>query len=185
KKYRGKSLKIFPTYGDSATAGTCDLAVVELADEVKGISPAVINTAFNELGANVVGVGFGASGIAGKPSTVKFRNKKIAGENIIDSLAGYELNGVSTLLQCDFDHPTNAECNQMGTALPRPLEYICTGGDSGGGLFRQTVNGWELVGICSGSAVNIDRLMKTGYYGQVMSWTRVSVFNDWIFENFR
>ena len=61
-----------------------------------------------------------------------------------------------------------------------PLEYMCGGGDSGGGLFRQTQGKWELIGICSGADIDVEQLMKTGYYGQQMHWTHVSLFADWI-----
>jgi len=68
----------------------------------------------------------------------------------------------------------------MGSAKPLPLEYTVAGGDSGGGLFRKNKGKWELIGICSGSEINIDKLMKVGYYGQSMNWVRVSVFEKWI-----
>jgi secreted trypsin-like serine protease len=74
--------------------------------------------------------------------------------------------------------------DKTGIHVPRPLEYICSGGDSGGGLFRQKGNGWELIGICGGGGGGVDLqiLMKTGYYGQKMSWTRLSPFTSWIAE---
>ena len=180
KRYQGKSLEIYPTSPDSLTNGKCDIAVIELKEVVKFISPARISNSFNELHSNVVGVGFGSSGIASQPQTVAFYNKKIAGENVIDSLAGFILDGKPTILMCDFDHPTRKDCNKMGSSQPRPLEYISSGGDSGGGLFRQSKTGWELIGITSGGGVNIEQLMKTGYYGQIMDFTRVSVFANWI-----
>lgn len=73
----------------------------------------------------------------------------------------------------------------MGSATPRPLEYICGGGDSGGGLFRQIENHWELIGICAGSSTDIPQLLKTGYYGQIMSWTRIAGFEKWITEHIK
>jgi hypothetical protein len=180
KRYQGKSLKIYPSYLDSLSKGKCDIALIELKEVVKNISPAKISNSFDELHSNIVGVGFGASGIASQPQTLAFHNKKMAGENVIDSLSGFVLNDKPTILMCDFDHPTRKDCNKMGSSQPRPLEYSCSGGDSGGGLFRQSKTGWELIGITSGSGVNVEQLMKTGYYGQINEFTRVSVFANWI-----
>ena len=137
----------------------------------------------DELHAHVTGVGFGVSGKADKPESVVPLSKKIGGQNVIDSIAGYAYIGHPTLLMCDFDHPVNAACNRMGSANPRPLEYITGGGDSGGGLFRESDGEWELVGICSGADTDIETLLSTGYYGQTMTWTRVSVFDNWISAN--
>jgi hypothetical protein len=178
--YGAKTLKVFPTYLDSTSKKYCDLVLIELWEKVPAIVPARLGTSFNELNSDVTGVGYGASGPANEPQNVKGFGKKIAGENIIDSLSGYVLNGKATLLMADFDHPTDKTCNRMGSATPKPMEFMVAGGDSGGALFMNTNNGFELIGITSGGGVEIPRLMKTGYYGHIMAWTRVSVFNDWI-----
>lgn len=180
QKVKVKNLLLHPNYLDSLTKGSCDMALLELEEPLKNITPAKVNTAFDELNSNVVGVGYGASGPANRPDLVSLQNKKIAGENVIDSIGGKKYLGLETILVCDFDHPTRNDCNKSGSPIPRPLEYICSGGDSGGGLFRQKNNTWELIGICSGSSVNINQLMKTGYYGQTMEWTRVSLFTNWL-----
>ena len=78
KRYQGESLKVFPAYLDSITKGKCDIALIELKELVTNIQPASLCNSFTEFQFNVVGVGFGASGIANKPQTVKLRNKKIA-----------------------------------------------------------------------------------------------------------
>ncbi|MBS1560245.1 MAG: trypsin-like serine protease [Bacteroidetes bacterium] len=180
QKIKAKRLVLHPNYLDSATNGSCDLALIELERPVTRVSSAALNARYDEFHSVVVGVGYGASGPAHKPDLVGLFGKKIAGENVIDSLGGLKYLDRETLLMCDFDHPTNAECNRIGSATPRPLEYVCAGGDSGGGLFRQRDGTWELIGICSGSNLDVDRLMKTGYYGQQMQWTRVSAFRDWV-----
>jgi len=179
-KVKVKSFTIYPNYLDSLNKGSCDIAIIELEQPITTISPARINKDFDELKSNVIGVGFGASGPANKPELIQSSMKKIAGENVVDSLTGYKLNGYETILSCDLDHPTRKDCNKMGSSVPRPLEYVTSGGDSGGGLFRQKDKRWELVGICCGRGVNIDQLNKSGYYGQIMDWTRVSAFADWI-----
>lgn len=180
QRFQAKRIVLHPAYLDSATKGDCDVALIELEKACKEVKPARMNTAFDELGAAVVGVGFGASGIASDPETVALRNRKIAGENVIDSIGGHLYAGLPASMFCDFDAPGRTDCNVMGSAKPRPLEYICGGGDSGGGLFRKKEGAWELIGICTGSYFELERLLKTGYYGQTMSWTRVSVFQKWI-----
>lgn len=182
QRYRGKKVAMHPRYADGFDNGNYDLLVIELEKPVKGITPAVLNVRTDEQGCIANGCGFGASGPANKPEEVGQFNKKIAGENVIDSLGGEKVKGKHAQLFADFDHPTRTDCNLMGDAKPLPMEYSVSGGDSGGGLFRQRNGKWELIGICSGSAVDVEKLMQpgVGYYGQSMCWVRVSVFNDWI-----
>jgi secreted trypsin-like serine protease len=179
-KVKVKKIILHPNYLDSLTKGSCDIALIELEQPLESILPAKINTAFDELNSNVVGIGFGASGPANRPDLVNLFNKKIAGENVIDSITGQKYLGFETLLICDFDHPERKDCNKSGSPSPRPLEYISSGGDSGGGLFREKDKKWELIGICSGGGTDFEQLMKSGYYGQTMEWTRVSAFTKWI-----
>lgn len=176
----GKSITIFPAYLDSATKGYCDLALIELDEPVKDIEPAKLNSVYDELGIEAIGVGWGASGKANEPENVGIWFEEIAGQNVIDSIGGYAFHGKPTMMYADMDKVGDATCNIMGSDKPTPLEYVTSGGDSGGGLFRNTKDGWELIGICTGAGVDITRLMKTGYYGQTNGWTRVSVFKDWI-----
>lgn len=175
-----KNLQIHPYYLNPLTLGSCDLALIELEEPLTQVKPARLNTFYNELNAQVVGVGYGVSGIADKPEGVAPHETKIAGENIIDTIGGMHYNGHETLLIGDFDHPTRKDCNKTGKATPQPLEYICAGGDSGGGLFREVDGKWQLIGICSGTSIDVNQLLKSGYYGQIMRWTRVSVFKEWI-----
>lgn len=185
EKLSVKKISLHPNYLDSLTQGSCDIALLELEQPLIEISSAPLSVSFDELESRVVGVGFGASGVADKPQTVKAFRKKIAGENVVDSLAGKDYLGLKTLLVCDFDHPTRTDCNKTGSPIPRPLEYSCSGGDSGGGLFKKNGERWELIGICGGNQINVPQLMKTGYYGQTMEWTRVSVFATWITEQMK
>lgn len=178
-RIKGKRLLIHPKYLDSLAQGTCDIAIIELENTISSITPAKINSSFDELNSNVIGVGYGASGPADQTKLVGDHNKKIAGENTVDTLTGQKYLGFETLLMCDFDHPTRKDCNKIGSHIPKPLEYIGSGGDSGGGLFRKN-GGWELIGIFSSTRIDVNQFIKTQYYGQTMQWTRVSIFKDWV-----
>jgi secreted trypsin-like serine protease len=168
---------IYPAYLDSLTRGSCDLALLELEQAVTAIKPAKMSRTFDELHGDVTGVGYGASGRADELESVYLHNRKIAGQSVVDSLGGPEIESHQTQLFCEFVAPGD----QAAMHTCRPLEYICSGGDSGGGLFRQTEAGWELIGICSGGDVNLPLLLsRKSYYGQSMSWTRVSTFVSWI-----
>jgi len=148
RKVKVKRGVIHPWYLDSLTKGSCDIALLELEQPVTSIEPARMSVTFDELHSDVTGVGYGASGRADKPESVKLEHKKIAGQSVVDSLGGPEFENHKTLLFCEFVAPGDT----TGMHAPRPLEYICSGGDSGGGLFRQTADGWELIGICGGGA---------------------------------
>ncbi|KQC01056.1 trypsin-like serine protease [Pedobacter sp. Hv1] len=183
KVYQAKNIKAYTDYDWQKS--TYDLALIELNEEVINVAPAILNKEKDELGYNIVGVGLGVSGKGKQPEKVVSASLKIAGQNVIDSLGGQKINDQSTLLICDFDQPTNPKLNRIGSAIPTPLEYTCNGGDSGGGMFRLKKGKWELVGICANSEAGIDTILKNGYYGLLMSWTRLSVFNDWIKDNMK
>jgi hypothetical protein len=179
--YKGKMISAFPGFFDTVKKEKPDISVVRLTELVDRVAIPAINSNQDELHAEVIGVGFGASGRADKPETVKQRSLKIAGENVIDSISGFELKGIKCIMYCDFDSPVDTTCNKMGSPTPMPLEYICAGGDSGGGLFKKSSSHLsELLGICTNAPTNITQLMKTGYYGQIMGWTRISAFHSWI-----
>ncbi|MBL7933006.1 MAG: trypsin-like serine protease [Bacteroidia bacterium] len=186
KKHRVRKITMHPTYLDTTSKGACDIAIIELEEPIKDMQAIPVNEKMNELGSSVVGVGYGVFGIADKPNDMgpeKSVSKRIAGQNMIDSIGGDNYQSKPTILFADFDHPTRKDCNKMGSATPLPLEYICSGGDSGGALFRQVNGTWEVIAICSGTPVNVEQLLSTGYYGQIMEWTRLSVFSDWIKAN--
>lgn len=186
KQIAVKGILLHSYYLQDQTKGVCDIAILELAEPVIGIAFPKLNDNTDELNADVIGVGYGASGPANRPDLVALKNKKIAGQNVIDSIGGVELNGLKTLLFADFDHPTDtACCNRIGSSIPKPLEFMTTGGDSGGGLFRKKNNEWELIGITSGGGIELEQFMKSFYYGQIGSYTRVAAIYDWINENIK
>lgn len=184
KYYQARWVIIYPTYLDSMASKTGnvygDLALVELNESVKDIAPAIMNKAYNELSATITGVGYGASGPADKPELVEGHKEKIAGQNVADTLLGPMINGRQSRIACDFDHATRTDCNMLGSAAPVPMEYVWAGGDSGGGVFMQAGGKWLLCGTITGASTDINQLLKTGYYGQQMQFTRLSVFADWI-----
>jgi hypothetical protein len=176
--YKGRTINF---YKDTLTGKEAyDLVLIELESEVINIKPADINDKLNELHTDVVGVGYGASGFATKIAETKSAQLKVAGENVVDSIGGKMRNGKPTLLICDFDSPTKPALNRIGSATPKKLEYLCNGGDSGGGLFRMIDGKWELIGICASAEAGMDTFVKNGYYGLLMQWTRTAVFADWI-----
>jgi secreted trypsin-like serine protease len=185
QRVKAKKITLHPAYLDSLTKHSCDIAVIELEKPVQNITPAIINRNFDELNAEVVGVGYGSSGIADNPESVKNYRKKIAGQNVIDSIGGQKYLGHETMLIADFDHPTRKDCNKMGSPVPQPLEYCPSAGDSGGGLFRKNKKNWELIGVFSGTVIYFPQSRDLGYYGNTMEWTRVSAFSKWIDEQIK
>jgi len=121
KMVKVKKIIIHPNYLDSLPKGSCDLALLELEQPLTTILPARLNTNFDELKSDVVGVGFGASGPANNPELISPQNKKIAGENIIDTIIGAKYGGYETLLECDFDSPDRKDCHKMGSSVPKPF----------------------------------------------------------------
>lgn len=183
-RYGVKRIVLFPEYlKDKKRIG--DLALIELEEPVPGIQPAILNAQFDELHSIATGVGFGASGPANKPEEVDLFMEKIAGQNTIDTLTGELWNGRPIMLGADFDKAGDNCCNSLGSAKPTPLEYGTCGGDSGGPLFRLAGKEWQVIGICVGGGVNLEKFMKYGYYGQNEEWLRVSVFYEWIAENMK
>ncbi|MES2650569.1 MAG: trypsin-like serine protease [Bacteroidota bacterium] len=182
KKYKAKRIIVHPDLIQKGIATGIDLMLVELVENVDDVVPAILSQNLNELHSEVTGVGFGISGIVKSNGVMQKGEygKKTAGKNIVDELSGTKLNNQSTLMAFDFDSPTNPSVNKMGDAKPLDIEYTPTGGDSGGGLFRQRNNKWELIGILHSLDADMENFRKNGYYGEVSRWTRVSLFVDWI-----
>lgn len=180
QKVNVKNIWVNPNYLVDVSKNFWDIALLELENPIENIITPSINKGFNELNSEAVGVGYGSSGPANSPDLVNNYHRKIAGKNIVDSIGGDTYLGQPIYLLCDFDHPTRTDCNKLGSPNPLHLEYIATGGDSGGGLFRKNEYGWELIGIFSGIILDTEQFAKTNYYGQKMRWTRTSVFANWI-----
>ena len=182
RAYKVSKITCAPGYLDHLPTGTYDLALIELEEPIVGITSPMINSKFDEMNSVVTGVGYGVVGHARQLGQYE-TNRKLAGQNVIDSFEGEIYNGIPTVMLCDFDEPGRPGNSLMGDSLPLDLEYLSSGGDSGGGLFRQQGDAWELVGICSGIQINLTEFMKTlSHYGQMMEWTRVSALVGWIEE---
>ena len=190
--YYPKKWQIYQPYLDSVNATPSaefcgDLVLIELNDTVAGVQPATLNEAFDEKGTTVTGVGYGMSGPADRPDELGEYCEKIAGQNVVDNIDGYKVNGKATLLSCDFDSPNGYDHNRMGSAKPLPLEWSPMPGDSGGGLFRNVHGHWQLIGIVTGgpnTGADIQQV-RTNCYGRIASYARTSVFNDWIRETIK
>lgn len=178
---KAKSITMHPIYDDSSKmGGYYDAAIIELLAPVESIKPIKLCKTFDELNSRYVGVGYGGFCKANEPENIVQDSRKIAGENLIDKYCGVKYNENLNWFASDFDHPTNKKLSKMGKKEPLPLEYITTGGDSGGGAFRLKNGEWELIGFSPIGGVKIKQLLKNGYYGQVNNWHRVSVFAPWI-----
>ena len=166
-----------------------DIALIYLDKAINDVEPATIYTGSNELHSVSTFVGYGAFGTPLKPDMDIDNKDKIAGVNIIDQIGG-SIPKFSTypshFLLEDLDNPFDTNCcNSLGSPRPLPLEYIPTGGDSGGGLFIEENGQWFLVGVFSEFEFQLAALNKTGLYGTVAAFTRVSLFNDWIKNNLK
>lgn len=160
---------------------SCDIALIELDKPLRNVKPLMLNNEFNEKGDTATGVGYGMSGPANRPDLTAHYRVKLAGQNIIDSLGGALQNNQRTMLYADFDAPDVREnCNRSGDTKPLELEYSIGSGDSGGPLFRTRNNKLQLIGIACYVQQDVKNILKNGYYCQLMGWTRVSAFSDWI-----
>lgn len=171
---------VHPKYLADIDRGEYDLVLLRLKESVKEIKPANLSFSPNEINSDVTGVGFGASGVADKEN-IKMEMEKLAGQNVVDSIGGSLENGLKIYLYSDFDSPNDPATNKFGSHKPRDLEYLSAAGDSGGGLFRENdKNEMELIAINKGTEFDHRQFQKTIHYGQIMRWTRLAPFQDWI-----
>ncbi len=140
-----------------------DIALIELTQNVEGISPASLYTAEDELSKKTwfIGIGGTGSGLLGQTVSNRQNNGVLRkAENTI-----IQANG--PLLKFRF--------NSGDLALP--LEGVSGSGDSGGPAYIQSAKGYKILGISS-------RIEGTdfviGEYGVTEVYTRVSFFGDWI-----
>lgn len=184
RRYTVRRIISHPLYYDSLTRAEGDLALVELTQRVPDVKPAAWNTLPNELGAEVIAVGYGMVCRADQPDKLHSPRRPLAAQNVVDSVGDFKHQGMPTLLFADLDDPRGMAPNRLGRAEARPLEGTPNGGDSGSPLFRLRTGRWEVIGIYRGESDDVlalsDQLERYGYYGQLNEWTRVAPFAEWI-----
>lgn len=182
KRFAVEEIIVHPKYLANIDRGEFDMVLLKLKESVQEINPADLSFTADEINSNVTGVGYGATGVADKEN-VTMEIEKLAGQNVVDSIGGTKHNGLDLYMFSDFDSPEDPSTNKLGSSKPRELEYISDAGDSGGGLFRaNTKNRMELIGILKGSEFDHRQFQKTVHYGQIMRWTRLAPFQEWISE---
>lgn len=177
--YQGVLRQTHPEYGAMPHIySEFDLIIFKLDRVVSNVHPAVLYNATDELGKVITGVGYGSLRRSDELSGAPVLGVKVAGNNIVDSIAGAITSGQQTRLYADFDHPEFPKMNSTGHQDSEALEFLCNGGDSGGGVFILKDGMVELAGIFSTGHVTLNSV--SGYYGSVMAMTRVSAFRQWI-----
>ncbi len=178
RTFRCKQLFIHPLYADTfGSLENYDIAILELEEEVTGISiPALYNG--NMMNKRGISVGCGEVGTGDDyDGKKKYKLRKMAGENMIDSVTALQL-------WADMDHPDSANFNRTGSEKPLPLEYMGLQGDCGSPLFVQEGNTYYLAGISFAPSYFNDmyyfgRLHGTNY-GFITGWTKIYVVKDWM-----
>ncbi len=127
-----------------------DLALVRLAQPIPdGVEPYLLSSRYPRLGAEIVLVGYGASGDgAVGPNVSGSSTRKRVGRNVIDSF-GHAPAGQakSALVFYDFDGPRGTANPLGGPTLGNDVETIVASGDSGGPCFVFERGQWKLTAI--------------------------------------
>lgn len=184
------AFNIHPLYVHGLLEFGYDLAVVQLSAPVNNVTPAVIHRGRNEVGNQVTSVGYGLFGYGAPTGSIPggfqtgTEGTRRAGTNVVD-LAGadYVVFWSPDILLYDFDDPTDGLPNMMGSDIPLDMEDQIAPGDSGGGTFMMTPDGWELVGIHSfyfNNALTPVPPNPLGGYGFGSGMTRVSGYLNFI-----
>jgi hypothetical protein len=179
KSYRSVRIVRHPQLPSGATEQQWtgwDLALVELAQPVVGVTPAERYRGRAEVRQVIAKIGYGYRGDGRNGMTSPPVQARLGGHNVIDAAGGtYEGRAFSTdVLVFDFDDPVDPTANRFGSSEPLPLEIGGSKGDSGGGVFLQVDGRWQLCGIVSGG---LNRQVR---YGSVAALARVSSANAWI-----
>ncbi len=158
KKYTVKRVVMHPDCKPSGhRPPEVDLALIELADPVKDVTPAALYRKNDETGKSIIVAGYGDLGDG--TSRPRFTDGKLrAATNVIDSVR-------PARILFDFSKPP------AGT----DLEGVSGPGDSGGPAFVEIDGRPLLIGVSS-AAMN----GKPGRYGVTEVYTRISAFAPWI-----
>jgi len=139
--------------------GPHDIALIKLAEPVKGVTPIAIYSGSNEAGNMATFVGQGGTG-TGLTGPAREDGKKRGATNKIDSAD-------QDWLYFTFDDPTTAT----------DLEGISGPGDSGGPALIQMDGKYYVAGVSVWGRPGKD---GRGTYGAKEGYTRVSTHNKWI-----
>lgn len=150
KMYDCEKIIFYPEFVTDSLKGECDIAIIKLKTAVTDVTPANINTNYNEMHDKAVATGYS--------STTNYKVQKL-----IDSLGGYHLDNTPIMLVCKFRN------HSLNNIKDWPKNDI---------LFDQTADGWHLAGIGGGVEYTVETGKDVQMEG--MSWTRVSAFADWI-----
>ena len=134
-----------------------DLALLELASPVEGVTALPLYRGREELGATLVIVGHGDFGTPKGPLTRTDGRRRAATNVVVDA-------GPRRLLM-KFDAPPD------GT----DLEGVGGPGDSGGPALVEVAGVWHVAGVSSASMDG-----RPGQYGVTDVYTRVSSYVEWI-----
>lgn len=154
-----------------------DLALLRLSSPITSIESAQIYTGQNELGQVGTAVGYGRTGTGLTGSQFGTGGVLRGGNNVLDAL-GTARGWDSRILLTDFDNPLNFSESLYGDEEPLDLEYSIAPGDSGGAMFIETANGWQIAGVTS--FINSLDGSPNGDYGDTNGFTRVSAYAGWI-----
>ena len=175
--YDASQIVSHPNWDGQVGTNGYDIALVRLTAPVTSVGPAIRYAGTAELGATATIVGYGMTGTGVTGATLSGGTKR-AGQNVLDSL------GVAgNYLMADFDNPSAAAESTWGSSTPLALEYSSAPGDTGGGVFINAAGAMRLAGIASfgqaGPSAAPDGSANADY-GDLMGFTRVSAFNNWI-----
>ena len=157
-----------------------DIAVISLAQPITSISPVPIAGVVPTPGTVLVSAGYGANGTGTNccnPIDDKRRNMTI-------EFGAYLPPGSGTqpFLLAQFRDPLSPNNpNSFGLTAPTsPLEGGTAPGDSGGPVFIQTAAGLVQIGALQGG---FNPVGSNSEYGDISSWTPLSLFLDWVAQN--
>ena len=133
--------KVFPSYNSTGSGAGVDLALVHLSRPVTNIAPVPLFTGPQSSLTGRLGcmVGYGYPGIAGQ-GLFSNDSKRRSARNIIGDCAPPWVDG--DYIWCGFSAPSDPSS--------QALEWMGSGGDSGGGWFVLVNGHWQLAGISSG-----------------------------------
>ena len=165
KRYTIKRKIIHPDFTMSGSILN-DIALIELSEPVKGITPAILYQKDDEMGKEIIFAGTGWAGTGDKgmvEGDINKDRKLRAAQNLVDGIKG-------DYIQFTFDKP--------GSANALPMEGISGPGDSGGPALLFQNNKTYLLGVSSHQDKNGNS--TEGMYGAKEYYTRISHYYDWI-----